>query len=57
MKNVKKDMFELEGDEVMAVFLKTCLWSSLSWPNHLNDKKDLNHLRVKQICLLKNLVA
>lgn len=50
MKNVKKDMFELEGDEVMAVFLKTCLWSSLSWPNHLNDKKDLNHLRVKQIC-------
>ncbi|CAI9771096.1 unnamed protein product [Fraxinus pennsylvanica] len=35
MKDVKKDMFKLEGDEVVAVFLKMCLWSLLSCPNHL----------------------
>ncbi|KAL3505640.1 hypothetical protein ACH5RR_031022 [Cinchona calisaya] len=35
LKDLQKDSFELEADEVVAVFLGMRLWTLLAWPNHL----------------------
>lgn len=35
LKDIKEDLFELEADEVVAVYLAYRLWTQLAWPNQL----------------------
>ncbi|KAL3516653.1 hypothetical protein ACH5RR_023555 [Cinchona calisaya] len=35
LKDLKEDLFELEADEVIAVYLAYRLWPQLAWPNRL----------------------
>ncbi|KAI3459223.1 hypothetical protein Pfo_015886 [Paulownia fortunei] len=35
MKDLKKDSFDSEANEVVALYLGLRLWSQLAWPNHL----------------------
>ncbi|XP_027072016.1 DELLA protein RGL2-like isoform X2 [Coffea arabica] len=35
LKDLKEDMFKLEADEVVAVYLDRRLWTLLAWPNYL----------------------
>ncbi|KAL2244313.1 DELLA protein RGL1-like [Sesamum indicum] len=36
-KGLKKDSFEFDPDEVVAVYSGLCLWSQLVWPNQLKE--------------------
>lgn len=41
LKNLETDSFEVEADEVVAVYSDTILWTMLPWPNILESMMEV----------------